>query len=42
MGVFCRDLLVFKDLLVPKEKKEREDPEVNLVLLDHLDLLERE
>lgn len=38
----CRDLLVFKDLLANKEKKEREGPEVSPVLLDHLDHLERE
>lgn len=38
----CRDLLVFKDLLANKEKKESEGPGVSLVLLDHLDHLERE
>lgn len=38
----CRDLLVFKDLLANKEKKERGDPGVNLVLLAPLDHLERE
>lgn len=38
----CRDLLVFKDLLDNKEKKERGGPGVSLVLLDLLDHLERE
>lgn len=42
MDVFSRDQLVFRDLMAHKEKKEREDPGVSLVLLDHLDLLERE
>lgn len=41
--ILCRrDLLVFKDPLANKEKKEREGPGVSPVLLDHLDHLERE
>lgn len=40
--VFSRDQLVFRDLMAHREKKEREDPEVSLVLLDHSDHLERE
>ena len=40
--VFFRDPLVIRDLTAHKEKKASEDPGVRQVLLDHLDLLERE
>lgn len=42
MGVFSRDQVVFRDHTAHKEKRAREDPGVSPVLLDHLDLLERE
>lgn len=41
--ILCRrDLLVFKDLLVNKEKKEKEGPGESPGLLAHLDHLEKE
>lgn len=42
MAVSSRDQLVLRELMAHKEKKAREDPGVSPVLLDHLDLLERE
>lgn len=42
MDVFSRDLLAFRELTVHREKRERGDPGVSPVLLDHLDLTERE
>lgn len=42
MDVFSRDQLVLRDHLAHKEKRAREDPGVSPVLLDQLDLLERE
>lgn len=36
------DLLASRDLMARRERREREDPGVSPVLLDHLDLMERE
>lgn len=40
--MFSRDLLASRDLMARRERREREDPGVSPVLLDHLDLMERE
>lgn len=42
LDVFSRDLLASRDLMAHREKREREDPGVSPVLLDRLDLMERE